>query len=148
MIQAKETKLGDRVLIFIDRINRLIILTGQQRPKLDDQIIEGTVIATDNRGHRIIGWKSNEKRPIDITGPAEKIAHLHAPNYHPNFDEFIYGFRYYSNEYFHSIISEAPPVPNKPNKLYNDISDWRAWSHNVPGECACGISKSRCVYHG
>lgn len=24
---------------------------------------------------------------------------------------------------------------------------WRAWQHNVPGECACGIPRSACTYH-
>ena len=28
-----------------------------------------------------------------------------------------------------------------------DISDWRAWAHNRPGECGCGIAKVDCIYH-
>ena len=28
-----------------------------------------------------------------------------------------------------------------------DISDWRAWAHNVAGDCACGIKKHLCDYH-
>src|SRR5258707_227012 len=26
-------------------------------------------------------------------------------------------------------------------------TSWRAWQHNVPGECACGIPRSACTYH-
>lgn len=28
-----------------------------------------------------------------------------------------------------------------------NISDWRAWAHNRPGECACGIPREICTYH-
>ena len=28
-----------------------------------------------------------------------------------------------------------------------DTDDWRAWAHNVPGECKCGIPIERCDYH-
>jgi hypothetical protein len=28
-----------------------------------------------------------------------------------------------------------------------DVSDWKTWRHNVPGECVCGIPKERCTYH-
>lgn len=27
------------------------------------------------------------------------------------------------------------------------ISDWRAWRHDRPGDCVCGIPKERCDYH-
>lgn len=28
-----------------------------------------------------------------------------------------------------------------------DMSDWRAWAHNKPGDCACGIARAMCSYH-
>lgn len=28
-----------------------------------------------------------------------------------------------------------------------DASDWRAWAHNQPGNCPCGISREQCEYH-
>ena len=27
------------------------------------------------------------------------------------------------------------------------IDQWQAWSHNQPGDCACGIKKDSCDYH-
>lgn len=35
----------------------------------------------------------------------------------------------------------------QPKQKVVDVSDWRAWAHNRPGECACGIPKERCEYH-
>jgi hypothetical protein len=29
-----------------------------------------------------------------------------------------------------------------------DLSHWKAWQHNVDGECPCGIAKAQCSYHG
>lgn len=26
-------------------------------------------------------------------------------------------------------------------------NDWRAWRHNLPGECPCGMTRERCDYH-
>ena len=39
------------------------------------------------------------------------------------------------------------PAPIKPQSVVRDMSDWRAWAHNVPGECPCGIPRGRCDYH-
>ncbi len=33
------------------------------------------------------------------------------------------------------------------DKRTTDISDWRAWAHNEPGDCPCGIARSRCEFH-
>lgn len=40
-----------------------------------------------------------------------------------------------------------PPAKVSPTKPITDISDWRAWAHNQPGDCACGINRSQCTYH-
>jgi hypothetical protein len=37
-------------------------------------------------------------------------------------------------------------VQNAPVKDI-DTNDWKAWRHNVPGECACGILRQKCDYH-
>jgi len=28
-----------------------------------------------------------------------------------------------------------------------DLSDWRTWAHNRPGDCPCGIARTMCDYH-
>jgi len=28
-----------------------------------------------------------------------------------------------------------------------NLTDWKLWRHNVPGECPCGISRQDCSYH-
>lgn len=28
-----------------------------------------------------------------------------------------------------------------------DLSDWRTWAHNRPGDCPCGIARTVCDYH-
>jgi len=33
------------------------------------------------------------------------------------------------------------------NDTPESSSDWRAWAHNIPGECACGIRREACKYH-
>lgn len=38
-------------------------------------------------------------------------------------------------------------VKEKEVKQKYDISDWRAWGHNVAGDCPCGIKKTLCDYH-
>lgn len=43
-------------------------------------------------------------------------------------------------------IQEQAPI-TKRSAVINDMSDWRAWKHNVPGECVCGIRKEDCFYH-
>lgn len=32
------------------------------------------------------------------------------------------------------------------NKML-DLSDWRTWRSQAPGQCACGMTKSLCTYH-
>lgn len=39
-----------------------------------------------------------------------------------------------------STAKAADPAPEA-------AEAWRAWQHNVPGECACGIPRSACTYH-
>jgi len=41
--------------------------------------------------------------------------------------------------------NQSAAVTNTTNKY--TISDWQAWAHNVPGDCACGIKKHLCDYH-
>lgn len=40
------------------------------------------------------------------------------------------------------ILSPTLEVP-----VVEDIPEWRKWQHNAPGECPCGIVRSRCDYH-
>ena len=35
--------------------------------------------------------------------------------------------------------------PEEPKPV--DLSDWRAWAHNKPGDCPCGIAKANCEFH-
>ena len=46
--------------------------------------------------------------------------------------------------WFHS---DSNHTRNPPKKESPDISDWKAWQHNQPGECACGIHRKDCEYH-
>ncbi len=41
----------------------------------------------------------------------------------------------------------AAPIESVPTSPAANVNNWRAWSHNVPGECACGIQRSTCTYH-
>lgn len=39
----------------------------------------------------------------------------------------------------------TPKAPTA--KAETDLSDWRAWRNQAPGECPCGIVKTMCDYH-
>mgnify|MGYP006935541951 FL=1 len=32
-------------------------------------------------------------------------------------------------------------------KIAYDSSNWKAWAHNIEGDCPCGINKKDCNYH-
>lgn len=34
-----------------------------------------------------------------------------------------------------------------PQSKILDLSDWRTWRSQAPGQCACGMTKSLCTYH-
>jgi hypothetical protein len=40
----------------------------------------------------------------------------------------------------------AAPAPATA-KTADDSDDWRAWRHNAPGDCPCGIRRQDCDYH-
>ena len=44
-------------------------------------------------------------------------------------------------------IHNKTPIVHVAKPVITDISDWRAWAHNVPGNCPCGIARTRCDYH-
>jgi hypothetical protein len=44
-------------------------------------------------------------------------------------------------------IHNKSPIVNAAKPVITNISDWRAWAHNVPGNCPCGIARARCEYH-
>lgn len=52
---------------------------------------------------------------------------------------------------YHSALKSLEMVVQKTGDVHRkeetDLSDWKAWQHKAPGECACGIPKARCDYH-
>ena len=44
------------------------------------------------------------------------------------------------------FVGEPPKLDLIPNHK-SDISDWKSWAHNKPGDCPCGISRKMCDYH-
>lgn len=38
-------------------------------------------------------------------------------------------------------------VTTIPKSKMLDLSDWRTWRSQAPGQCACGMTKSLCTYH-
>jgi hypothetical protein len=44
-------------------------------------------------------------------------------------------------------IKSSPIKEEARVEQVKDISDWRAWAHNIPGECKCGMQRSQCDYH-
>lgn len=62
--------------------------------------------------------------------------------------------RYLTQKMINSLLVPMDAVKelnkNTSNKSINsevDVSDWRSWAHNIPGECACGIKRHMCTYH-
>ena len=64
--------------------------------------------------------------------------------------------RYFTAEMKASLYHPLPlpldfalitPVTPKDAPQPKDMSDWRNWAHNRPGDCPCGIVRSRCSYH-
>lgn len=43
-----------------------------------------------------------------------------------------------------AVVGDSIEIARKPIK---DLTDWRAWAHNVEGECPCGIHRQQCDYH-
>lgn len=68
-----------------------------------------------------------------------------------NFSELSENKRYLTQSMKNSIQGISKPSSTKivegASVNVIDVSDWRAWTHNRPGECACGIPKSVCTYH-
>lgn len=66
----------------------------------------------------------------------------------------IYAWKYRNGKKIsESLLVHAGTVPDDLNSrwiLSNEEfnkNDWRAWQHNQPGECVCGIPRERCDYH-
>lgn len=86
-----------------------------------------------------------------------------------NYSGFIYGKQIFSygesEETYFGCLNDLTGFPEswglnwelvessisnivQPNQVaITDLSDWRAWAHNQPGECKCGIKKEDCFYH-
>lgn len=52
------------------------------------------------------------------------------------------------------LAGNSPRCIENNNKQSKDIktdddssNDWRAWAHNKPGDCPCGIARAQCKYH-
>lgn len=44
-------------------------------------------------------------------------------------------------------LPQAKDLSSLPQVQTKDLSDWRAWRNQAPGECPCGIVKTMCDYH-
>lgn len=42
------------------------------------------------------------------------------------------------------VAGAAVPAPHP---LKAPLEPWKAWQHNMPGECPCGIARAVCDYH-
>lgn len=46
---------------------------------------------------------------------------------------------------FNEAKQELESKPEEPKPV--DLTDWRTWAHNKPGDCPCGIAKANCEFH-
>jgi hypothetical protein len=53
--------------------------------------------------------------------------------------------RYLTASMAASLIDVTLTPPE--TKPVETVADWRAWAHNCPGDCACGIRRVDCTYH-
>lgn len=47
---------------------------------------------------------------------------------------------------FNKVVGQAVEKV-KDDLADRQLNDWRAWGHNVKGDCPCGIAKVQCDYH-
>jgi hypothetical protein len=55
--------------------------------------------------------------------------------------KYKYGHNYINN------VTKTTIVIDDVKERSVDLSDWRTWAHNRPGECKCGVPKNVCDYH-
>lgn len=60
---------------------------------------------------------------------------------------YLFQFDSHEAEVFVLARSNNGNLYSKDTSPKLDISDWRAWSHNRDGDCACGIVRKDCSYH-
>lgn len=58
--------------------------------------------------------------------------------------EILIGKRSELPEYLRFTTTDMVPVKITEEK---DSTHWRAWAHNQPGDCSCGIKREMCIYH-
>lgn len=138
MAFLKDFKLGDMVFIYLDSYGKI------SRTKITNRVIPATIYAVNQNGKYYLGWKEGD------TVPKDKMSSRNGMNLSQNImyadDQNDYG------QYVDITKEELSSFPvqssSKVEKIEMDISSsWRAWAHNVPGECACGIPRAICTYH-
>lgn len=112
----------------------------------------GTIIGYEkhNKHAVLLAWKKGET-PVQGAWAIPVGLNSRLDQTYKNYAKYSYG--YWVNISDLEIV-EAQADNNSNNGCSNasvamsiDLSDWRQWTHKVPGECACGIPKSRCDYH-
>lgn len=140
-----EARVGDRVTFYAD--DDLYLYRYCPRPSHEPKFIQATVIARSKPGARgrkiIVGWKDNESSLSDSECGV---------NYDLKEADTITDFKAYHSTYafaqgFNCEVKEIAGRGSSSGGIVHDISNWRAWAHNMPGECACGIVRSLCIYH-
>jgi hypothetical protein len=75
------------------------------------------------------------------------------------YDKLTFGRRFYAIDMFNntwtpptefskpSCAKEQEPKSCRVPEKKIETDHWKAWSHQIPGDCPCGIKKHLCEYH-
>lgn len=112
-----------------------------------------TCIAVNKKGDAVLlGWASSDPAIHKIYGSGYTSKRNGTPNplndYISNQTDYTYYLHIRNAGGYASTIKffeELSSVTSLTSSIAED--NWRAWAHNVPGECPCGIKRQDCIYH-
>ncbi len=143
MTTLKDAKLGDKVLMYVDA-------SRYPSSSPTNYLLEATVFGigkdgTGEAGNILLGWTASEAHAAGASN-RDGISTSSVFNYVSDQANYIWRTNakdFWSIKEFLVKKLTTPVVAGRSV----DTSDWRAWRHNAPGDCPCGIVKKDCAYH-
>lgn len=140
-MKLHEAPLGSRVLVYLNSSGG-IVHSGSEATR--ERILESILVARKDgfSGGCLLGWEDGKTGQLDKAKLRPQGGIRNGFIYALVKYDYLYDIVVREDLNIHGIVESKVVQVTTP-----DVSDWRAWVHNVPGECVCGIPRERCDYH-
>lgn len=140
-MKLSEFKLGEKVFVYI--LANKVVSRATAGAVLKPATIYAIGIPSTPDAPRYLGWRNGEWIPDNAGKRSPSPVEAPFFDYAVNHREYEWWFMTDGNCDVEDLVTIQTYKPES----NTDSGDWRLFRNNQPGQCACGINISACIYH-